>query len=119
MSDTASVLLVTGDLPPTRVQQLTTRHWFVRDWLVDACVGAGNTSTGDTLTTELPQEPTWFQRWGWYFTMVAQSIMCTTTLRRKTGEVYVGKIKLDACPISLLTMTAAKVTAAGVLTRTN
>lgn len=113
-------LTILGDLPPTRVVQQSTRHWGVRDWLVDPCVGVGSDGARNMLRTELPSEPCWMQWWTWYrLTMVAQPITCFTTLLLENGKQYTGNLLLAACPMSLFPppITAAQVQAKGTLTR--
>ena len=73
MPDGTKVVIPKVTIPPTLVR----KQGFL-NWLVDACVGAGNDGVNSCLTY-LPPEPTTFSLFG--FTMIARKIEAPTTIK--------------------------------------
>lgn len=103
-------------IPPTDVRKIGFLHW-----LVDACKGSGSArdfqgNFQSNIVVELPPEDVVWQ-WG-KFGIVALAIDCPTRLiLADDGSVWTGSVRFPDCKLSLTSMEAEAVTAAGTLTR--
>ncbi len=111
--ETDPLIIPAVTIPPTTV--VKQRFWR---WLVDACVGQGETPEA-TLIVRLPPELT---VWSWPdLTMVAVSIDAPTTLLLADGTRWEGSVTFPVCRISGLlqsTQIAEAITAQGRVTQT-
>jgi hypothetical protein len=100
-------------IPPTNVIRQDTRHWGVRDWLVDACEGR---DADGICVVRLPPEPTWLEIYNsgrFVGKMVAQQILAAITINM-SGRIWLGQVIFPRCEISWgVPMMSEAITATG------
>jgi len=104
--DFTGIMIYPVLIPATDVHRKGMLHWQV-----DACIGAGQDASGNSIVVNLPVEPVLFNLT--HFDMEAQPITAPVTVTLADGRVGTGSVVFPICRTSLITGIAEAVIAQG------